>query len=239
MTKVLQANPLFEAFGNAKTLRNDNSSRFGKFIELLFDVETSDEALRNGRGGSIPSCHLVGSKCTTYLLEKSRVVSADAGEGTFHIFYQLLSAPDEEKRVIWNEGLVGASTEDFAYLNNTSPDYMDGLASPENWPKTVAALSTFGIHGNTFLSIARSLCIVLQLGNIVFDVQLQNNGTERSVISSREELEKLSSLLGVSAVEIETALTTRFMVTRGEEFTIFLKPNEAKDGCNALAKEVS
>ncbi len=235
VTKVLQANPLFEAFGNAKTLRNDNSSRFGKFIELQFDVETSDEAQRNGRG--ISSCHLAGSKCITYLLEKSRVVFAGEGERTFHIFYQLLGATDEDKRVIWNEGLVGASTEDFAYLNKTPPDDIDGLAAPQNWPKTVAALSTFGIHGNMFLNIARSLCIVLQLGNIVFDMQIQNS-TERSVISSREELAKLSSLLGVPAAEIETALTTRFMVTRGEEFTIFLKPNEAKDGCDALAKEV-
>ena len=132
---------------------------------------------------------------------------------------------------------MGATTSDFAYLNKTSPNDIDGLATPENWPDTVAALSTFGINGAAFLDVARSLCIVLQLGNIVFDAQLQN-GTERSVISSREELEKLSSLLGVSTSEIEIALTTRFMVTRGEEFTIFLKPNEAKDGCDALAKEV-
>lgn len=235
VNKVLQANPLFEAFGNAKTLRNDNSSRFGKFTQLQFDVETSDEAKRIGR--SIPSCHLAGSKCITYLLEKSRVVCAAEGERTFHIFYQLLGAPEDEKRVIWEEGLVGASTLDFAYLNKTSPDDIDGLATPENWPDTVAALSTFGIHGDTFLNVARSLCIVLQLGNIDFDALLQN-GTERSVISSRGELEKLSSLLGVPAVEIESALTTRSMVTRGEEFTIFLKPNEAKDGCDALAKEV-
>ena len=235
VTKVLQSNPLFEAFGNAKTLRNDNSSRFGKFTQLQFDVENSAAAQQNGRG--IPSCHLAGSTCITYLLEKSRVVCAAEGEQTFHIFYQLLGAPEEEKRVIWEEGFIGASTSNFVYLNQTSPEEIDGLATPENWPITVAALSIFGLQGNAFINVARSLSVVLQLGNIVFDALIQN-GTERLVISSREELEKLSSLLGVPAAEIETAWTTRLMITRGEEFTIFLKPNEAKDGCDALAKEV-
>ena len=71
-----------------------------------------------------------------------------------------------------------------------------------------------------------------------FDAEMKD-GTERSVTSSLDELEKLSSIMGVSNTEIETALTKRFMNTRGEEFTIFLKPNEARDGCDALAKEVS
>jgi myosin heavy subunit len=84
----------------------------------------------------------------------------------------------------------------------------------------------------------RSLCVILQLGNITFDAEMQD-GTERSIISSTDQLEKLSSLMGVSTAEIEGALTKRFMNTRGEEFTIFLKPNEARDGCDALAKEVS
>ena len=235
VNKVLQANPLFEAFGNAKTTRNDNSSRFGKFTQLQFDVESIDDAASGGR--QVPSCHLVGSKCITYLLEKSRVVSVSEGERTFHIFYQLLGAPDEEKEKIWKDGLVGASVSDFSYLSKTS-DCIDGLASAENWPDTVAALKVFGIDGELFLSVMQSLCIVLQLGNITFDAQMCD-GEERSIISSVAELQKLSSLMGVATEEIETALTKRFMTTRGEEFTIFLKPNEARDGCDALSKEVS
>eukprot|EP00578_Thalassiosira_sp_NH16_P027413 CAMPEP_0181092850 /NCGR_PEP_ID=MMETSP1071-20121207/9132_1 /TAXON_ID=35127 /ORGANISM="Thalassiosira sp., Strain NH16" /LENGTH=1679 /DNA_ID=CAMNT_0023175045 /DNA_START=150 /DNA_END=5185 /DNA_ORIENTATION=+ len=234
INRVLQANPVFEAFGNAKTLRNDNSSRFGKFTQLQFDIEHFSDARSGGR--QVPSCHLAGSKCITYLLEKSRVVSVSEGERTFHIFYQLLGAPDEEKQKIWG-GLLGTSASDFSYLSKASPDCIDGLASAENWPDTVSALSVFGIHGDTFLDVMRSLCVILQLGNITFDPEM-HEGEERSIISSAEDLEKLSFLLGVSSPDIESALTKRFMITRGEEFTIFLKPNEARDGCDALAKEM-
>mmetsp|Transcript_24599 Transcript_24599/g.53004 ORF Transcript_24599/g.53004 Transcript_24599/m.53004 type:complete len:1710 (-) Transcript_24599:57-5186(-) len=235
VNRVLQANPLFEAFGNAKTLRNDNSSRFGKFTQLQFDIESAADA--ESRGRTVPSCHLAGSKCITYLLEKSRVVSVSEGERTFHIFYQLLGAPDDDKRKIWEEGLIGTSTSDFSYLSKTSPDCTDGLASADNWSETVAALSVFGIHGDMLLNVMRSLCVILQLGNITFDSEMQD-GEERSIISSAEELKKLSSVMGVSKPDVETALTKRFMKTRGEEFTIFLKPNEARDGCDALAKEI-
>ena len=231
---VLQANPLFEAFGNAKTLRNDNSSRFGKFTQLKFDAESDEAAASAGR--VIPSCHLAGSKCITYLLEKSRVVSAGKGERTFHIFYQLLGAPEEDKQKIW-DGLVDASISDFTYLSNATPDCIDGLASPEHWPETVTALSVFGVEGDVFLNVMRSLCVILVLGNISFGAEMQD-GEERAVISSTEELETLSSLMGVPKDDIEAALTRRVMNTRGEEFTIFLKESDAKDGCDALAKEV-
>eukprot|EP00804_Cyclotella_cryptica_P008849 CCRYP_013082-RA/>CCRYP_013082-RA protein AED:0.07 eAED:0.07 QI:484/1/1/1/0.91/0.92/13/136/1750 len=234
VNRVIHSNPLFESFGNAKTLRNDNSSRFGKFTQLMFDVENAADAARGGR--SIPSCHLVGSKCITYLLEKSRVVKVSEGERTYHIFYQLMGAPDEVKDRIWSEGLVGAETSDFSYLSSSSGS-IDGLASGENWSETVDSLSIFGIHGDVFLDMMRSLCVILQLGNITFDSDIVD-GEERSNISSVEALRKLSVLLGVPEADIETAMTKRFMVTRGEEFTISLKANEAKDGCDALAKEI-
>ena len=233
--RILTANPLFEAFGNAKTLRNDNSSRFGKFTQLQFHIENAADAVRAGR--VVPSCLLAGSKCVTYLLEKSRVVSVSEGERTYHIFYQLIGAPDDAKRVIWKDGLIGVGTPDFAYLSGTPPESVDGLSSGDNWHETVDALSIFGIEGDLFLNLMRSLCVVLQLGNLSFDTDMVD-GEERSNISSIEALEKLSNLMGVSEAEIETAMTKRFMITRGEEFTISLKPSEARDGCDALAKEV-
>jgi myosin-5 len=234
VNRLLHSNPLFESFGNAKTLRNDNSSRFGKFTQLLFDVESAEEAARGGR--SVPSCHLVGSKCITYLLEKSRVVKVSDGERTYHIFYQLIGAPDEAKESIWREGLVGAETSDFGYLSSSAGS-IDGLASGENWNETVESLGIFGIDGVLFLDLTRSLCVILQLGNITFGSEFVD-GEERSHISSTEALQKLSALLGVSEGDIETSMIKRFMVTRSEEFTISLKANEAKDGCDALAKEI-
>lgn len=234
VTRVLHSNPVFESFGNAKTSRNDNSSRFGKFTQLLFDLETQNEASSAGR--SIPSCHLIGSKCITYLLEKSRVVNVSNGERTYHIFYQLTGAPDEEKERIWSEGLVGAEASDFSYLSN-SAESADGLASGENWAETVASLVMFGIDGDLFLNIMRSLCVILQLGNITFESEFVD-GEERAHISSTDALQTLSSLMGVSVSDIETSMIKRLMVTRGEEFVISLKSNEAKDGCDALAKEI-
>ena len=79
---MLDSNPLLEAFGNAKTVRNDNSSRFGKYIQLQFDVEDATTAAFAGK--SLPSCILVGSTCETYLLEKSRVVGHEPSERTYH-----------------------------------------------------------------------------------------------------------------------------------------------------------
>lgn len=232
--QVLQANPLFEAFGNAKTLRNDNSSRFGKFTQLQFDIETFADAKEAKR--AVPSSHLAGSRCITYLLEKSRVVGASEGERTFHIFYQMLGAPEGEKCEIWEELAGDTSVADFAYLSSTSA--VDGLAGPENWPDTVAALSVFGIKGESYLNVMRSLCVILQLGNISFEAEMQG-GEERGTISTRDELEKLSSLMGVPSSEIEDALTKRVISARGEEFTVFSKESEARDGRDALAKEVS
>lgn len=234
VNRVLHSNPLFESFGNSKTLRNDNSSRFGKFTQLLFDAESAEEAARNGR--TIPSCHLVGSKCITYLLEKSRVVKVSEGERTYHIFYQLIGAPAETKHKIWPDGLIGAEATDFAYLSS-SAGIIDGIASGENWAETVESLAIFGIDGDLFLDLMRSLCVILQLGNITFESEFVD-GEERSHISSTDALNNLSALLGVSEAEIETSMIKRFMVTRGEEFTISLKANEAKDGCDALAKEI-
>jgi hypothetical protein len=87
--KILSSNPIFEAFGNAKTLRNCNSSRFGKFIKLLFD-EAPPAGQMAGQAWS-----LVGAECETYLLEKSRVVAQSMGERSFHAFFQLLSRSDD------------------------------------------------------------------------------------------------------------------------------------------------
>mmetsp|Transcript_22724 Transcript_22724/g.30071 ORF Transcript_22724/g.30071 Transcript_22724/m.30071 type:complete len:1523 (-) Transcript_22724:252-4820(-) len=235
--RVLESNPVFEAFGNAKTIRNGNSSRFGKFTQLQFDVE--DEVTAKEYGREIPSCHLAGSLCTTYLLEKSRVVFHGEGERTYHIFYQLLAAPPAVKADIW-EPLRDCTCESFAYVGYTDTTTIEGRSDSEAWEHTVDALSTFGIEGSSLNILMRALCVVLQLGNLTFDFDpaVPDHHEDQCVISSTEELEKLSDLMGISEGDIEAAMTTRVNTIRGETVTFTLGSSSARDGCKALAKEI-
>ena len=97
-------------------MRNNNSSRFGKFTELKFSVEKNNES--SNKNGPIPDCTLIGSNFETYLLEKARIAVPDDGERTYHIFYQLLAAPEEDKRQIW-EGLSNTSLSSFFYFGES------------------------------------------------------------------------------------------------------------------------
>src|SRR5262249_44164302 len=98
--RVLESNPILESFGNARTIRNDNSSRFGKFVKLAFD------------GGG----NLTGAQIATYLLEKVRLTQQAAGERNYHVFYQLMSGATEEERVKWR---LPDSLEQCRYTNQS------------------------------------------------------------------------------------------------------------------------
>ena len=136
-TKIMQSNPLMEAFGNAKTLRNNNSSRFGKFISVAFDSTTG---------------YVIGATITNYLLEKSRCVSLPSRERNFHIFYQLCAgANDEQKRI-----LNVRSAKEFYYLNHSSCVEIDGMDDAKEFLNTILALNTLNfsqIDINNLLSI--------------------------------------------------------------------------------------
>jgi len=231
--KILESNPLFEAFGNAKTLRNDNSSRFGKFTKLHFHApEGSPRAVMRGREVPIPM--LAGSTFETYLLEKSRVTSHDDGERTYHFFYQLLAAPDEDKGQFW-DGLKGASAESFQYVG--ASESIEEQSDADAWEDTKTALGDFGFEGDKLNTFMRAVCVVLQLGNLLFGPDA-TEGDDGSVIANPDELDKLSSLVGITSEKLTEALTTRVVKTMGEEITVRLTPVAAKDGCDALAKEI-
>jgi len=221
---VLESNPVFEAFGNAKTSRNNNSSRFGRFTQLQFDCNTNTSCAK-----------LVGSRCLTYLLEKSRIVHHTSEERTYHIFYQLLAAPEEEKIRIWKDGLSKTSNESFAYVGWSDICAIDGKSDKEAWKETVCALKLFGFTNQTFLDLMRALCVVLQLGNLTFDNVTDEGGC---TITNQSELEKLSLLIGIPQEDIMKAMTTRINTIRGEEVVKKLNPTSAKDGCDALSKEI-
>jgi len=234
--KVLDSNPLLEAFGNAQTVRNDNSSRFGKYLQLEFEVEDATHAAYAGR--TLPSCVLVGSQCEVYLLEKSRVVSHTAlEERGYHVFYQLLACAEDEKEAIWKEGLCGGKTcDDFPYVGPTELHSIEGKTDAERFGLTKQALALIGIEGDVFVNFMRVLCMVLQLGNLQLDVDEEEE--EQSVIANQEELQLLAELMEVSPDVIAKAVTERTVRARGESFSVPLKPEAACDSRDALAKEL-
>lgn len=233
--RVLESNPVFEAFGNAKTVRNDNSSRFGKFTRLQFDVEGSSSARANRR--EVPACLLAGSICTTYLLEKSRVVGHAPGERNYHIFYQLLAAPEDVKTWIW-DGLGGTRPETFACIGESDIDGIEGRSDAEWWDRTAAALGVFGIAEEELRDTMRALCVVMQLGNLTFDLDPNEEHQDQAVITSEDDLDLLADVMGVPAEDIAQALTVRTMKMRGEEIKSGLTPADAKEGRDALAKDL-
>jgi myosin-5 len=221
--RVVNSNPLLEAFGNAKTLRNDNSSRFGKYLQLQFDKDSKSTR-----------CGLVGSKCEVYLLEKNRVVDHDPEERTFHIFYQLLAAPDSEKRKFW-KGLRGTTNESFSYIGYTETDKIEGCSDANRFRETLQALETVGIQDDKLDHLMKALCIVLQLGNLGFAGH--RDDPDKSKVTTHSDLTDLAELMQLPEQELANAFTERSFKTRDETHKVPLNAAAAKEACDALAKE--
>jgi myosin-5 len=228
--RVVDSNPLLESFGNAKTRRNDNSSRFGKYIQLQFDRDD------NAPLGSIPATKLAGSKCEVYLLEKSRVVTHDITEGTYHVLFQLCAASEARKAEVWS-GLKGTNYDSFKFVGSPQKKRnIDGMEDSQHYEATCTSLGLVGCEGEDLMTLMRSIAVVLQLGNITFGILDGDN--EQSCVTSPKEFTGLCELIGLSEKELGPAFTERTMATRGETFKVPLKADAAKDGCDAYAKEI-
>ncbi len=227
--RILDSNPLLEAFGNAKTRRNDNSSRFGKYIMLQFAHITPKNSTDR------PRAALAGSTCEVYLLEKSRVVHHDDVERTYHIFYQLIGAPESMKSEIWKQ-LKGTTCESFAYVGKPPVDMIEGKKDGDHFHDTKAALELIGIKGESYLALFRAIAAVLQLGNLTFAPKPSNE--EETVITSKKEFKDLVDLLGCDETILSKAFTERTITTRGEDFKVPLKADVAKESADAFAKEI-
>ena len=232
--RVVESNPLLEAFGNAKTRRNDNSSRFGKYLQLQFDHDDKPaNEYTSMNSGKL--CSLVGSVCDVYLLEKTRVIRHESEERTFHIFYQLLSAPDDQKAQFW-EGLRCTTNESFKYVGSTTSNIIEGVHDAVRFQDTLKALAMVGIQGEKLKTLIQAICIILQLGNLSF-ITTRDGDTDKSVVSTQNELEALSKLMNVSLSDLSTSFTERTFTTGKETHKVPLNPDAAKEGCDALAKE--
>lgn len=176
--QILRANPILEAFGNAQTVRNNNSSRFGKFIRIEFS-----------RTGTI-----AGAFIDWYLLEKSRVVRLNPQERNYHVFYQLLKGADRSMKI---EFLLDAmEVEDFAYTrdgNNT----ISGVSDKDEWVSLIEAFNIMGFDDKEQVSILRTVAAVLHLGNISVMKESRSADQARLAPDARSQAEKVCKLLGI------------------------------------------
>ena len=222
-TKVLETNPILEAFGNAKTLHNNNSSRFGKLIDIHFE-----ETGASSDGAS--SVRMCGAHIETYLLEKSRVVHQLAGERNYHVFYQLIRGAGEEVRRACM--LEAMNVEDFRYLKNSQCFDINGVDDAEEFRRVCGAMSDIGITEVQQLGFWKTLACILFLGNVEFD-KVSDDAAE--IIESKA-LTNAAALMGVGVEALSLALTTKKMVAGGDVITMELNMEAAQEVRDALAK---
>ncbi|XP_038140297.1 myosin-10 isoform X5 [Cyprinodon tularosa] len=210
--QLLQANPILEAFGNAKTVKNDNSSRFGKFIRINFDV----------------AGYIVGANIETYLLEKSRATRQAKDERTFHIFYQLLCGASEETRA---ELLLG-SADKYRFLSGGSIP-VPGQSDSDNFTQTMDSVAIMGFTPEESVSMLKVISAVLQFGNISFTKEKNH---DQASMPDNTAAQKLCHLLGINVLEFTRAiLTPRIKV--GREYVQKAQTKEQADfAIEALAK---
>lgn len=247
--RIVEANPLLEAFGNAKTVRNNNSSRFGKFVEIHFNEKSS----------------VVGGFVSHYLLEKSRICVQGKEERNYHIFYRLCAGASEDIR----EKLHLSSPDNFRYLNRgctryfankeTDKQILQNRKSPEyvkagslkdpllddhgDFIRMCTAMKKIGLDDEEKLDLFRVVAGVLHLGNIDFEEAGSTSGGCNLKNKSAPSLEYCAELLGLDQDDLRVSLTTRVMLTtaggtKGTVIKVPLKVEQANSARDALAKTV-
>nr|XP_039262596.1 unconventional myosin-Ie-like isoform X1 [Styela clava] len=212
---ILQSNPLLEAFGNAKTVRNNNSSRFGKYFEIQFS-----------RGGE-PD----GGNISNFLLEKSRVVTQNQNERNFHIFYQLLSGASAEQK----ESLGIATPDYYYYLNQSGCYTVDEMNDSKDFQETMEAMGVIGLTPDDQYSVLQLVASVLHLGNISFA-----ESGNYAAVENEDFLAYPAFLLGIEQAALRTKLTSRVMDSKwggkSETIDVTLNVEQANYTRDALAK---
>ncbi|XP_034448925.1 myosin-10 isoform X2 [Hippoglossus hippoglossus] len=210
--QLLQANPILESFGNAKTVKNDNSSRFGKFIRVNFDV----------------TGYIVGANIETYLLEKSRAIRQAKDERTFHIFYRLLAGAGEHLRT----DLLLEGFNDYRFLSNGNIP-IPGQQDKDNFQETMDAMHIMSFNHEEIVCMLKVVSAVLQFGNIIFK---KERNTDQASMPENTAAQKLCHLLGMNIMEFTRAiLTPRIKV--GRDYVQKAQTKEQADfAIEALAK---
>lgn len=223
--KILKASPILEGWGNAKTLRNNNSSRFGKYIEIWFDSSNT----------------IVGSSNTTYILEKSRVVRQEENERNYHVFYQLLvgGKPD----FLYKLRLIPTPTSrpnlaSYNYINQSGCITIDDVDDAADFAEANRAFDEIGFTENERNNLYQTIAGILHLGNIIFvpnpDDAIISPETETCLVNSAEMFE-------VDPGEFRQALLFRKITSGSKRRSVVLapyNPTSATDSRDALAKDI-
>ncbi|XP_061532010.1 unconventional myosin-Vc isoform X3 [Phycodurus eques] len=213
--KVLASNPITEAIGNAKTIRNDNSSRFGKFTEISFDNRY----------------RIIGANMRTYLLEKSRVVFQAESERNYHIFYQMCACAHLPQF----KELQLMSADEFHYTSLGGDIVIDGVNDRKGMEETQQTFSLLGLKEDFQSDVFKVLAAILHLGN----VEMKSSGDDRSSIShSDPHLHIFCELLGVRADDLVRWLCNRRLVLVSETVVKPLHKDRAVNSRDALAKRI-
>mmetsp|Transcript_276 Transcript_276/g.707 ORF Transcript_276/g.707 Transcript_276/m.707 type:complete len:1312 (-) Transcript_276:141-4076(-) len=211
--QILESQPLLEAFGNAKTGLNDNSSRFGKYIEIIF--QGMDKVL--------------GAGARKYLLEKSRVVTQAEGERTFHAPYQLLKGAPQELR----EELLLTKLDDYKFIS-TSRHELDEMDDETEWDETNAAFKIYGLSPDEIKEIWRVIAAVLTFGQLEFT----DGAGDQAVLANDTAAQKAAALFGINAVDLTKALTKPRIKAGGELVQKAQNTEEVNSVVKALAKSI-
>ncbi|XP_026422259.1 myosin-11-like isoform X1 [Papaver somniferum] len=215
--QVLESNPVLEAFGNAKTVRNNNSSRFGKFVEIQFD--------KHGR--------ISGAAIRTYLLERSRVCQISDPERNYHCFYLLCAAPQEEV-----EKYKLGNPKSFHYLNQSNCYELVGVSDARDYLATRRAMDIVGISEKEQDAIFRVVAAILHLGNIEFAKGEEVDSSVPKNDSAKFHLKMTAELLMCDPQVLEDALCKRVMITPEEVIKRSLDPLNATVSRDGLAKTI-
>ncbi|XP_045872497.1 unconventional myosin-VIIa isoform X2 [Meles meles] len=215
--QVLEATPILEAFGNAKTIRNDNSSRFGKYIDIHF----------NKRGA------IEGAKIEQYLLEKSRVCRQAPDERNYHVFYCMLEgmSADQKKKL----GLGQAT--DYNYLAMGNCITCEGREDSQEYANIRSAMKVLMFTDTENWEISKLLAAILHLGNLQYEARTFENLDACEVLFS-PSLATAASLLEVNPPALMNCLTSRTLITRGETVSTPLSREQALDVRDAFVKGI-